>query len=192
MEVDAETGTEWSREQSAACGCADEGERIEVDLDGPCRRPLVDHDVDAVVFHGGVEVLFHDRREPVDLVDEEHVVRFKRREDARQIARFVEHGPRCDFEAYAQFVGDDVAQRRLAQSRRTVQECMVERFATVFGSLDKDTEVLDDLLLSAEVTEAQRAEGIFEILLGRGQFFLVYIEIFWHIPDLFCSSTAGG
>ena len=103
-----------------------------------------------------------------------------------------EHGPRCDFETYAQFVGDDVAQRRLAQSRRTVQECMVERFATVFGSLDKDTEVLDDLLLSAEVTEAQRAEGILEILLGRVSFSSCISKSSGIFPDLFCSSTAGG
>ncbi len=33
-------------------------EGIEVNLYGTCRRSFVDHDVDAVVFHGRIEILF--------------------------------------------------------------------------------------------------------------------------------------
>ena len=58
VEVDAETCTEGSGEQTTACGSSHEGEGIEVNLYGTCRRSFVDHDVDAVVFHGRIEILF--------------------------------------------------------------------------------------------------------------------------------------
>src|SRR3712207_8015374 len=39
-------------------------------------------------------------RSPVNLVDEEHIVRFETGEHSCQIARFVEHRPRSDFKTH--------------------------------------------------------------------------------------------
>ena len=41
-------------------------------------------------------------------VDEQHVIRLKVGQHARQVARLVEHGPAGDFESHPQLVGDDV------------------------------------------------------------------------------------
>ena len=58
-------------------GGADEREMVEVDLDRACRRTFIDHDVDAIVLHRGVEVLLDDRTQTMDLIDKKDVVRFE-------------------------------------------------------------------------------------------------------------------
>ena len=60
VHVDAEAGAERCGEHAAARGGADEREGVEVDLYAACRGSLVDHDVDAVVLHGGVQVFLDD------------------------------------------------------------------------------------------------------------------------------------
>jgi hypothetical protein len=166
VQVDAEAGAERSGEQAAARGGTYQRERVQVYLDGARRGPFVDHDVDAVVFHGRVEVFLHDRRQAVNLVDEQHVVLLQRGEDAGQVAGLVEHGTAGELEAYAELVGDNVAQRGLSQSGRPVQKRVVEGLAAIFGGFHEHFEVLHDFLLSAEVVELERAQGVLEILLG--------------------------
>ena len=116
----------------------------------------------------------------MNLVDEEHVARFQRGQYAGQVAGLVEYGATGNLEAHAQLVGNDVAQCGLAKSRGAVQQGMVERFATVLGSLDKHFEVLHHLLLTAEVAEAQWAQRVLEVLLGLRHPFLPYVKIFFH------------
>ena len=74
MEVDAEACAQWCGEQSAAGGCADKGEGVEVYLYGSCRWSLVYHDVDAVVLHCRIEIFLHYGGESVYLIYEEYVV----------------------------------------------------------------------------------------------------------------------
>ena len=87
-------------------------------------------------------------------VDEKHVVRLEGSEDACKVAGLVEHWSARQLKAYSELVCYDVGQRRLSQAWRSVQKCVVERFASVLRRLDEDAEVLDDLLLSTEVLEA--------------------------------------
>ncbi len=99
------------------------------------------------------------------LVDEEHIVGLERGEDAGQVAGAVEHRTTGEFETHAQFVGNDVAQCGLAQSWRTVEQGMVEGFATVFGSLHKHLQVLHHALLTTEVAEVEGAQSVLEVFL---------------------------
>ena len=71
-------------------------------------RTLADHDVDLVVLECGVEDFLNHRRETVDFVDEEDVVRLEVGEHGRQIAGTLENGPRGLAEIDAHFVRDDV------------------------------------------------------------------------------------
>ena len=87
------------------------------------------------------------------LVNEQHVARLQRGEDASQVARFVEHGATGNLESHAQLVGNDVRKGCLAQSRGAVQQGVVERFATILGRLDKHLQVLHHLFLPAEVAK---------------------------------------
>ncbi len=56
---------------------------------------------------------------------------------------------------------------------------MVEGLATILGCLDKHLQVLHDLLLTAEVAERQRSQGILKVLLTSiaGIALLMYVEI---------------
>ena len=58
-----------------------------------------------------------------------------------------------------------------------MQECVVEGFSAILRGLDEDTQILDDFLLSAEVLEAQRPQGVLEILFFLPAF-LSYVEFF--------------
>lgn len=141
------------RKQAATGRGAHQGKRIEVYLDGSCRGALVDHDVDAEVLHRRIQILLHDGREAMDLVDEKHVAPLQRGKDAGKVARLVEDRARGDLETHAQLVGDDVAQSGLSQSGRTMEQGVVERLATVFGCFDKYAQVIDYALLAAKVVE---------------------------------------
>ena len=180
MQIDSETSTQRSCKQTASRCCSYEGKRIQVYLDAASRRTLVYHDIDAVILHRRIEILLYHRRKSVDFIDKEHIVGLQRGKDSRQIARLIKHRTRCNLESYAQFVGDDVAQRGLTQSRRTMEERMVEWFATIFGSLNKDLEIFHHAILSAEIRKLQRAQRLLEFLFGRRNYFLSYIKIFVH------------
>jgi hypothetical protein len=65
----------------------------------------------------------------VDLVDEEHVVALEVGQDRRQVLGFFEHRSRGLAQVHAEFVGNDVAERGLAQARRAEQQHMVQRLA---------------------------------------------------------------
>ena len=182
MEIDTESGAQRGGEQTAAGGGAYEGERVEVNLNGAGRRSLVDHDIYAIVLHGRIQVFLHEGRQSVYLVDEEHVVLFERGEDAGEVARFVEHRTAGDLESHAQFVGDDIAQGGLSQSGRTVEQCVVERFTAIFGSLHEHLQIFHNLTLSAEIVESQRAQGVLKVFFGRIEILLFsYVKVVCHI-----------
>ncbi len=165
---DAEARPERRGEQAAARGGADEREGRQFDLYRAGRGALVEHDVDLVILHRGVEVLLHDGAEAVDLVDEEHIARREVGEQPRQVARLVQHGTRGDLELRVHLVGDDVGQRGLAQARRAVEQYVVERVAPHEGGPDEDAEVLHDLLLPGEGFELLRADSVFEFEIALG------------------------
>ncbi len=74
MEIDAKTGTQGSGEQTAARGGSDKCEGVEVNLNRTGRRTFIYHDINAIVLHRRIEILFYDGREAVNLIDEKHIV----------------------------------------------------------------------------------------------------------------------
>ena len=70
MQVYAKTSAKGGSEETAAGGGSHKGEWIEVNLNGAGGRTLVDHDVDAVVLHGRVEIFLHHWRQAVNLINE--------------------------------------------------------------------------------------------------------------------------
>ena len=118
-------------------------------------------------------------------IDEKHIVWFKAGKDTSQIARFVEHWAGGNLETYAQFIGNDVAQSSLTQSRRSVKQHVVECLATKSGSLNKDTQIVYHLVLSVEIAEVQRAQGVLEVAFSFVELLLSYIKIFSHCSFFF-------
>ena len=89
--IDAETGTEGRGEQTGTGGSTDEGEMVQVYLDRTCGRTLIDHDIDTVILHGRVQVFFHHRAQPMDLIDEKDIVGFERGKETGQVTGFIEY-----------------------------------------------------------------------------------------------------
>ena len=95
---------------------------------------------------------------PVDLVDEQNVVRLETHEDSRKIAGFVKHGSGSGLEPYAEFIGYDVGKSGLAQPRRAMEQGVVERFAAHSGGLHEHAEIVHNLVLAGEIVEAERTQ----------------------------------
>ena len=89
---DAEARAERRRQQALARRRADERERLHAKAHAATARPRVEDDVDRVVLHGGVEVLLQRLRQPVDLVDEQHLVALEPRQRAGEVLRRAESG----------------------------------------------------------------------------------------------------
>ena len=67
-------------------------------------------------------------------------------------------GPEVCWKGHGQFVGDDGGQSGLAQSRRTVEQDVIERLAAGAGRLDGDRQVFFDFGLSDELCQPLRAQ----------------------------------
>ena len=156
---------ERRRQQARAGRGAHEREGIEGNAHRPGARPLVDHDVDDVVLHRGVEILLHFRRQTVDLVDEEHVAFLQGSQQAGEVAGAVQDGTGSDLHVDPHLVGDDVRQRRLAQARRAVEKRVVQRLAAHLGCLDIDAEPGHDLTLSGEIFQLLGPDNSVQILI---------------------------
>ncbi len=74
---------------------------------------------------------------------------------------------------------DDMGKRRLSQSRRPVQQHMVKRFIALARRLDKDANVIDDLLLAGEIPERERAQHFLEFLFDGAQTATSGVQIFF-------------
>ena len=162
MALDAETGPERRSQQAAAGRSADERERTQGNLHATGTRTLVDHDIDAIVFHGRIEILFHNGAQAVDFVNKEHVSFFKGSQQSGQVTRFVENRSGSNLQVDTQFRSDDMGQRGLAQARRAVEQDMVERLAPEQRRFHEDLEVFEHLFLPGELFEILRTDHFVE------------------------------
>ena len=145
---DAEAVAQRVGQHAGAGGRADQGEGLQVELDRARRRAVADHDVDLVVLERRIEDLLDHRREPMDLVDEEHVVLLEVGQDRRQVLGLLQHRARGRAQVDAELVGDDVAERRLAEAGRAEQQHVVHRLAAHPRRADEDLELLARLGLA--------------------------------------------
>jgi hypothetical protein len=108
---------------------AHERELLHRHLHRPRAGPLADDDVELEVLHRRIEDLLDGRGHAVDLVDEEHFAWLQVRQDAGQVARLLDDGTGRGADGRAQFVGNHVGQRGLAEPGRAVHQHVIERFA---------------------------------------------------------------
>ena len=108
----------------------------------PRARPLPDDQVHAKVLHRGIEHLFDGGLQAMNLIEKKNFADLERSENRRQITFPLEHRPSAGLDRHFQLVGDDLRQRGLAQSRRAVQQDMIERLAAAPRCLDGNLDVL--------------------------------------------------
>ncbi len=99
----------------------------------------------------------------MDLVDKQHVTRLQVGQDGRQVTRARDGRAARGLDLSAQLVGDNGSQRGLAQTRRAREDHVVERLAAALRRLDQHAKALLDMLLTAVIVQALRAQGAVDI-----------------------------
>src|SRR3974390_427755 len=135
---DTEAGTKRSGDQACAGGGANQREMVEVEGMDARTGALADDQVDAKIFHGGIENFFDRGLQAVNFVEEEDVAGFERSEDGGQVAFALKQRAGASFDRDVKFIGDDLRQRGLAQAGGTVKKDMVESFFAVAGGFEGD------------------------------------------------------
>ncbi len=147
---------------------ADDRDRLDLEPHGPGSRALAQHDVEREVLHGRVQNLLDHVREPMDLVDEQHVAALEAGQDGGQVAGSLDGGAGRRPQLRPDLGRDDRGEGGLAQARWPVQEDVIDRFRSLPSGVDQDPEVLLDPLLAREFVETARAHGGLERgLLGQ-------------------------
>ena len=155
------------RQEARARSRADHRERREVEGQRPRGRPLADDDVEPEVLESRIEDLLHRAAQAMDLVDEEDVPLPERGQDRGDVALALERRPGRGAQADTELLPHDVGEARLAETRRTDQEDVVERLAARTGGFERDRELLLDPLLADELVELSRPQRAVELVLVR-------------------------
>ena len=103
----------------------------------------------------------------MDLVHKENVVFAEIGQQRRQIAGLFNGRAGGDADVDAHLGGDDARQRGLAQTRRAVEQHMVQRLRPPPGGLDKDGEILLGLGLADVLRQCMGAQAHLRIVLRQ-------------------------
>jgi hypothetical protein len=155
----AEPVAQRRRQQPQPRRRPDQREGLQVDPHRPRRRPLADHQIQREILQRRIQHLLDHRRQPVNLVDEQHIARFQIGQDRRQIARLRQHRPRGHAEPHPQLPRHDLRQRGLAQTRRPVEQRVIHRLAPHPGALDEHRQIGPRLRLADELAQHLRPQG---------------------------------
>ena len=138
MVAKSEALAQWGGQHAGTGRRTDEREAFDRDLVRLGIRAAVHNDVDAKIFHRGIEKFFDHAAEAMDLVDEQNVAGLQRRQDADQVLRLVERRPRRRAQGAAEIPRDQRRERRLSEPGGTVEQDVLERFVTPFRCVDRD------------------------------------------------------
>ena len=156
---DAEARAQRRGQQPRARRRADEREALDRHLDRPRARALPDHDVELVVLHRRIEDLLDRRAHAVDFVDEQHLALLEvASASPRDRPASRSPGRRSARIGTPSSLRDHVGERGLAESRRAVEQHVIERLAALPGRRDRHVQVLADALLADVLVERARPE----------------------------------
>jgi len=95
---------------------------------------------------------------PMAFQKKQNVALVQRSQNARQVTRSSQGCSTRILESYPQLCGDNLRQRRLAKTRRAVQQTVVQRFVPADGSLHENCKVAPDLLLADKIVQPPRSD----------------------------------
>ena len=158
-----ETVAQRRRQESGARRRAHQREAFEPELHRPRGRPLADDEVELEILHRRIQKLFDHVVEPVDLVDEQHVAFVEIGQDGGQVPGPLDRraGDRPDRDLH--LVGDDVRERRLAQSGRAAEQDVIQHVVALLGRFQRDPQRLLGALLADVFIEAAGAQRAFDV-----------------------------
>src|SRR5256714_2730936 len=106
----------------------------------------------------------------MDLIDEENVAFTKIRESTNQIAGFLKRGSGGAADIHAKLSRDELSESCFTETRRTEEECVVERLAAGESGVDVDAERLLHAILPYEFGQALRPKRELDYALVGGGF----------------------
>ena len=94
----------------------------------------------------------------MDLVYEQHVARLQIREDGGEVAGALDRRSGRRSNLSTELVGHHGGERRLAQTRRSREDHVVQALPTVLSRFDEDSQALLDMFLAAIIIEGLRSQ----------------------------------
>ena len=113
----------------------------------PRARTLANNQVHAKIFHRRVQHFFHRRLQTVNFIQEEDFFFFERGQYRGQVAFALQQRAGAGFDRHVQFVGDDLRQRGLSKTRRSVEQHVVQRFSAAARGIDGNLNIFFDAFL---------------------------------------------
>ena len=98
----------------------------------------------------------------MNLIDEEHIALFEVGKDRRKIACALDSRPAGDLDIRTHLMRDHARKGGFTQARRSREQNVIDRIATLACSLDKNEQAIFDLLLTDVVVELTRTKRAFE------------------------------
>ena len=120
----------------------------QIEVYGVCRRPLAYDDINGIVLHSGIKNFLIRAVQAVYLVHKQDIPLAEVCQHCHKIARLLYRRAGRNTHVDAHLVCDDGGKRRLAESRRAVQQDVVKRFAAHFGRVYEHIQVVLRLLLA--------------------------------------------
>jgi len=106
----------------------------------------------------------------MDLIDEQHVMRFEVGQQCGKVTSTFQHRPRSVADIDPHFARDDLRQRGLAQPRRAEQQHVIERLAALLRGMDEYLQLPAYLFLSDIFVELLGAQCTLQgLFLRRGR-----------------------
>ena len=125
-----------------------------------------DDDIEREILHGRVENFLHRPAQPVNLVDEENIALAQVGQDGGQIAGLFNGRAGGDLEIGIHLVGQDVAERGLAQTGRTVEQHVIQRLPALACGLDQNANFVAQPLLADHLIQRARAQRVINFLVA--------------------------
>ena len=145
---DSETRTKRRGDQSRAGGGPDQREMTQVKRMDARAGSLADDEVHAKIFHRRIKNFFDGGLQAMNFIKKKNFLGFERSENGGEVAFALEKRTSAGFDRDVQFVGDDLRESGFAESRRTVQQNVIERFAAIARGFERNGNIFFDALLA--------------------------------------------
>ncbi len=177
-------------------GGPDQGKGRQIQLDRTGSRAFADHDIELIIFHRRIQNLFDDRRQAMNLVNEEHIARLEIGQQCSQVTGALQHRSGGALDLGTHLLGDDIGQRGLAETGRPEDQHMIQRLATPLGRLDEQFHLLAHGRLAdifRQLERPNRAVNDFFLLPGRCRDQAIFFQHVLSIQrerNQFCTGSA--
>ena len=163
--VNAEASPQRRGKKTLAGSGADQRKGSQINAHRTRTRSLIYHNINHIVLHCRVKIFLHFGRKTVNFIDKQHISLFQGSEQTRQITRAVQHRTGGNLHIHPHLIGDDMCKGSLSQTRRAVEQRMIQGFSAHLGRLNINIQVLDDFLLAGEIFQLLRADNSVQFLI---------------------------